>query len=337
MSLTPHQSLSLVLLILYTPALYPTSLLLHRHGLGHVWGWLYLFIFTVLRILGATLQFASGYTHDEDSGLRVAARMLASIGVMTLLLGMLEGVELLKPSLRNNPIPPRLWTLLHLSQYAAFILSIVFTATGRQDLSYASAIIVACLFAVLVGIVVVFYFELRRAPSTSKSSSTVVEKEEEHTLTLTSKQPSSGENTRDSTTPILSKTKITLLLRILLASTPFLAIRVTYMLLATFTHESVFTGRDLDDNLDENTLSWTTAEMEAYILPNIYVMAFMQYAMEIVIFGLLVGAGFVVPPSRRRQARKEQDGDETRIEMGDTTRTVDGDNADYRSSSSLYV
>jgi hypothetical protein len=95
MPLTPHQSLSLALLILYTPALYPTSLLLHRHGLGHTWGWLYLFIFTFLRILGAALQFASGYTHDENSGLRVAARMLASIGVMTLLLGMLEGVEVL--------------------------------------------------------------------------------------------------------------------------------------------------------------------------------------------------------------------------------------------------
>jgi hypothetical protein len=95
------------------------------------------------------------------------------------------------------------------------------------------------------------------------------------------------------------------------------------MLLATFTHDSVFTDRDLD----ENTSSWTTtAEMEAYILPNVYVVAFMQYAMEIVVFGMFVGAGFVVPPSRRRQARKEQDGDETRVEtrveMGDPTRTV---------------
>ncbi|KAL3441413.1 hypothetical protein BJX65DRAFT_288608 [Aspergillus insuetus] len=323
MSLTPHQSLSLVLLILYTPALYPTSLLLHRHGLGHTWGWLYLFIFTVLRILGAALQFASGYTHDEDSGLRVAARMLASIGVMTLLLGMLEGVEILKPSLHNDPIPPRLWTLLHLSQYAAFILSILFTTTGWEGLSYASAIIVACLFVVLVGIVVVFYFGLRRAPSALiESSLTDAKEEEEHTLTLTSKQPSSDENTRDSKTPILSKTKTTLLLRILLASTPFLTVRVTYMLLATLTHDNVFAGHDLHDNLDENTPSWTTAEVEGYILPSVYVITFMQYAMELVVFGLFVGAGFVVPPSRRRQARKEHDRDEERVEMGDTTRSV---------------
>ncbi|KAL2786450.1 hypothetical protein BJX66DRAFT_30782 [Aspergillus keveii] len=321
MSLTPHQSLSLALLILYTPALYPTSLLLHRHGLGHAWGWLYLFVFTVLRILGAALQFASGYTHDEDNGLRVAARMLASIGVMTLLLGMLEGVEILKPSLRNDPIPPRLWTLLHLSQYAAFILSIIFTTTGREDLSYASAMIVACLFVVLVGIVVVFYIGLRRASSAPiESSLNDVEEGEEHTLTLASKQPSSDENTRDSTTPILPKTKTTLLLRILLASIPFLAIRVTYMLLATFTHDRAFTGRELDGS--PNTGSWTTAEMEANILPDVYVVAFMQYAMEIVVFGLFIGTGFVVPPSRRRQAIKEQGGDETRVEMGDTTRGV---------------
>ncbi|CEL03535.1 hypothetical protein ASPCAL04689 [Aspergillus calidoustus] len=298
MPLTPHQSLSLTLLILYTPALYPTLLLLHRHSLGHAWGWLYLFIFTILRILGAALQFASGYTHDEDSGLRVAARILASIGVMTLLLGMLEGVEVLKSSLPNDPIPPRLWTLLHLSQYEAFILSIIFTATGQEDLSYASAIVVACLFVVLVGIVSVFYFELRRAPAVSTQSSTSSSEPEEDDDNPTMKEPSTGEDTRKPPPPILSKRKTTTLLHILLVSIPFLAVRVIYMLLATFTHDSMFTGREPDDN--ETTESWTTAtEMETYILPNVYLVAFMQYAVEIVVFGLFVGAGFVVPASRR--------------------------------------
>jgi H+/gluconate symporter-like permease len=216
-----------------------------------------------------------------------------------------------KPSLRNDPIPPRLWTLLHLSQYAAFILSIVFTTTGREDLSYASAVIVACLFVVLVGILVVFYFGLRRAPAGSTGSSTNSSDPEEEDNTFTTKQLSSDEETRKSTLPILPNAKTKTLLNILLASTPFLAVRVTYMLLATFTHDSVFTGRELDDS--PNTGSWTTAEMEAYILPNVYVVAFMQYSMEIVVFGLFVGA---------ETARKEQDGDETQIEMGDTTRSV---------------
>ncbi|KAJ0413180.1 hypothetical protein BJY00DRAFT_297307 [Aspergillus carlsbadensis] len=337
MPLTPHQSLSLALLILYTPALYRTSLLLRRHSLGHAWGWLYLFIFTVLRIIGAALQFASGYSDDEDNGLHVAARILASIGVMTLLLGMLEVVEILKPSLPNDPIHPRLWTLMHLSQYAAFILSIISASTGREDLGYASAIIVACLFVGLIGIVAVFHFGLRRAPSALIQSNSTQpegeEEEEENTIPLTTKQPSSdNKDTRKSPPPILPKTKTSLLLRVLLTSTPFLAIRVTYMLLATFKHDSIFTGRDADDNVNEDNSPWTTAaQMESYILPNVYIVAFMQYTMEMIVFGLFVGAGFVIPASRRRRERRrgseerskeghgESDCEESQIGLGDTS------------------
>lgn len=91
MALTPHQALSIVLIIYYTPSLVPTSFLLHRHSIGRAWGWLYLFIFAVFRITGASLQFASD--SSESNGMRRAASTLASIGVMTLLLAMLEVIE----------------------------------------------------------------------------------------------------------------------------------------------------------------------------------------------------------------------------------------------------
>jgi hypothetical protein len=255
-----------------------------------------------------------------------------------------------KPSLPNDPIPPRLWTLLHLSQYAAFILSIIFTATGQEDLSYASAIVVACLFVVLVGIVSVFYFELRRAPAVSTQSSTSSSEPEEDDDNPTMKEPSTGEDTRKPPPPILSKRKTTTFLHILLVSIPFLAVRVIYILLATFTHDSMFTGREPDDN--ETTESWTTAtEMETYILPNVYLVAFMQYAVEIVVFGLFVGAGFVVPASRRgwrtgqkesKERSEEGHGDSDRdelhvVELGDTSsrRECEGNAVGaYRSSNS---
>jgi hypothetical protein len=90
MSLTPHQALSIVIIIYYVPSLVPTSLLLHRHSLGKAWGWLYLFLFAIFRVTGASLQFASGFSGSNR--LRRAASMLASIGVMTLLLAMLETI-----------------------------------------------------------------------------------------------------------------------------------------------------------------------------------------------------------------------------------------------------
>ncbi|KAL2815130.1 hypothetical protein BJX63DRAFT_170031 [Aspergillus granulosus] len=322
MPLTPHQSLALALLILYTPALIPTSLLLYRHSLGHVWGWLYLFIFTLLRIVGAALQFASGYTHGSENGLRIAAEMFASIGVMTLLLGMLEEIEIVKPSLPTNPIPPRLWTLLYLSQYAAFILSIVFTATGRDDLGYASAAIVACLFVAQVGIVISFYFSLRRTPSASEQDSSPTLDLHNTTASDSSTSNLKSGDVSSSRIPRLSKAKATTLLHIFLLSTPFLAVRVVYMLLATFTHDSSLTRRDLPNNTNDQhggTQAWTKAETERYILPNVYVVAFMQYAMEFVVFALFVAGGFVVPALRRDRLR-EGNGERSLIDSRDTNR-----------------
>lgn len=89
--LTPHQSLYIALIVFYVPSFAPTSFLLHKHSIGKAWGWLYLFVFAILRVTGAALQFAS--EASDSNGLRVAAATLASIGVMTLLLGMLEIIE----------------------------------------------------------------------------------------------------------------------------------------------------------------------------------------------------------------------------------------------------
>lgn len=100
MALTPHQALSIVLVIYYIPSLVPTSFLLHQHSVGRAWGWLYLFIFVVFRITGAGLQFASD--SSESNGLRQAASTLASIGVMTLLLAMLEVIENVYVTIANK-------------------------------------------------------------------------------------------------------------------------------------------------------------------------------------------------------------------------------------------
>lgn len=89
--LTPHQSLSIALIIFYAPSLAPTSILLHKHSIGKAWGWLYLFVFAILRVAGAALQFAS--ESSDSNGLGRAAATLASVGVMTLLLAMLEIIE----------------------------------------------------------------------------------------------------------------------------------------------------------------------------------------------------------------------------------------------------
>ncbi|BCS19462.1 uncharacterized protein APUU_12290A [Aspergillus puulaauensis] len=266
--LTPHQSLSIALIIFYTPSLAPTSFLLHKHSIGKAWGWLYLFVFAILRVAGAALQFAS--ESSDSNGLRRAAATLASIGVMTLLLAMLEIIEDVKSTFASDPIHPRVWTLLHLSQYAAFILSVIYSFTSRDDLSHAAAIIVTCLFACEVLICIVFYIRLRGdAPKHMRIADD------------------------DNCTQSPDKTT---LLRLALCSTPCLTVRVVYLLLSTFANGPEFQGRDLDGDGDADTPA------------NVYIVAFMQYMMEFIVFVLFLYAGFVIPSLRKaRRAEKERE------------------------------
>ncbi|KAL2826499.1 hypothetical protein BDW59DRAFT_161017 [Aspergillus cavernicola] len=244
MTLNPHQALSLAIIIYYTPSLIPTTLLLRRHNLGRAWGWLYLFIFADLRITGASLHFASEYDGDGGKkGLRRAAAMFASVGVMTLLLGMLEVLVSVKTTIKD-PIPPRLWTLLHISQYAAFILSVIYTITGGDRLSYAAAILVACLFIGQAVICVVFYFRLRSHPHHPHPHPQPHQDEDEDDK----HNPNHDQNP-------LTQSQNARLILLTLWSIPFLAVRVTYMLLSTFVNGgvSIFSGEDLDGDGDVDT------------------------------------------------------------------------------------
>ncbi|KAL4887274.1 hypothetical protein BJY04DRAFT_429 [Aspergillus karnatakaensis] len=280
MSLTPHQALSIVVLIYYVPSLVPTSFLLHRHSLGKSWGWLYLFIFAIFRVVGASLQIASGF--NESTGLRTAASMLASVGVMTLLLAMLELVMNVKTTLgSSDPIPPRVWLLLHLSQWTAFILSIIYITAGGQNLNRAATVIVTCFFAAQAIISLVFYLRLRSANS--------------------SVEPRKEQQAEEEKDESVQDHRITMrLLHILFVSAPFLAVRVVYMILSTFKRDSIF-PEDLNDGEGSDRSA----------LPDVYIAAFMQYLMESIVFALFICAGFIMPSLRKRkQQEKEMNSEE---------------------------
>ncbi|KAL4940020.1 hypothetical protein BDV06DRAFT_27546 [Aspergillus oleicola] len=266
MPLTPHQALSVVIIIFYFPSLIPTSFLLHRRGIGKAWGWLYLSIFSIFRVTGASLQIAA--ESSQTNGLQTAASTFASIGVMTLLLAMLEVIEDVKGTFASDPIHPRIWTLLHLAQYAAFTLSVVSSFKSHQGLGAAAAIIVACLFACQSAICVIFYLRFRSNQGSLALQLQIHTGNVDNDLTK-------GERRESDVTKKL--------LHLALASTPFLTIRVLYMLLATFVHGATFQGKDLDDDGDSDAPA------------NVFVLAFMQYTMEFGVFALFLYAGFVMP------------------------------------------
>lgn len=91
MALSPHQALSIVVIICFLPALVIAGWLCISRGIGKQWGWLYLSILALARVLGGSLQIASEST-DLD-GLSDAAKFLSTCGLMALILVMLEIIE----------------------------------------------------------------------------------------------------------------------------------------------------------------------------------------------------------------------------------------------------
>lgn len=89
--------------------------------------------------------------------------------------------------------------------------------------------------------------------------------------------------------------KTTFILLFALFSTPFLTVRVIYMLLSTFANNASFKGRDLDGDGNADTPA------------NVYVVAFMQYLMESIVFALFMYAGVVMPSLRKaKEIEKEK-------------------------------
>jgi hypothetical protein len=91
MSVTSHQALSIVIIIYFLPAFFVSVWICRCHGFGKQLGWLYMALLCLVRVVGSALQIASEINHD--SSLHTAANVIASVGIMALLLGMLEIID----------------------------------------------------------------------------------------------------------------------------------------------------------------------------------------------------------------------------------------------------
>jgi uncharacterized membrane protein SirB2 len=85
MTLSNSNDLSIVELIFYTPACLFSIFLCLRHGFGMNKGWVFLLIFSLIRIAGASVQLAT-IGSPTSIPLLTTAALLASIGLSPLLL-----------------------------------------------------------------------------------------------------------------------------------------------------------------------------------------------------------------------------------------------------------
>ncbi len=131
--LTKLNDISIAQICVYTPALLVAILLASRHGFGRNAGWLFLILFSLIRILGAALELAT-INDPTNLNLIVASSTLQNVGLSPLILVMLGLVGRVLASISNNRVPflqPRVLRLVQVLVLVGLILGIV----GGSELS----------------------------------------------------------------------------------------------------------------------------------------------------------------------------------------------------------
>ncbi|CAI7593945.1 unnamed protein product [Penicillium manginii] len=123
-SVTYADGVSILQLIAYLPSFFVSSFLVYRHGIRSSGGFIFLVIFTLVRIVGACCELAT--IHNPSTGIYIAAAICSSIGLSPLLMacsGMLS---------RANQSMAR--PILHRLTFTAFrvttIVALALTVSG---------------------------------------------------------------------------------------------------------------------------------------------------------------------------------------------------------------
>jgi hypothetical protein len=171
MTLSNLNDLSIVELIGYTPACLCSTFLCIRHGFGINKGWIFLLMFSLIRIAGASLELAT-IRSPTSIPLLTSATLLSSIGLSPLLLTILGLLHRACKSINKEHrtiIQPIHIKLLRLPIILALVLVIIgsdnsanyLTHHGTypiQHITKIGIIILIAVFAVVVLITGIFLF-----------------------------------------------------------------------------------------------------------------------------------------------------------------------------------
>ncbi|KAJ5155801.1 hypothetical protein N7492_008604 [Penicillium capsulatum] len=107
-SVTYRDGLSVIDLIAFLPSFFVSAFLVWRHGLRRSGGFIFLVIFTLLRVVGAGCALAA--INNPSTGLYTAAAVCSSIGLSPLLMGCVGMLSRANESIANTtsrPVLPR--------------------------------------------------------------------------------------------------------------------------------------------------------------------------------------------------------------------------------------
>lgn len=139
--LTELNRISIAEIIVYTPALAIAIVLANRHGFKKASGWLYLILFSLIRIIGAAMDLASTQ-HPGNNSLSSGTNALNNAGVSPLILvsvGLLTRVLVGLEKRTSTLLQPRMLRLIQLAVMVGLLLSIVGGIKFGNELSDATS------------------------------------------------------------------------------------------------------------------------------------------------------------------------------------------------------
>ncbi|KAI1110276.1 hypothetical protein F5Y14DRAFT_455206 [Nemania sp. NC0429] len=145
MGLTEHNGISIAQIVVFIPALAVSIFLCIRHGFGRNAGWLLIVIFSLARVIGASLQLAT-ISQPANVSLYFGALTLQGIGLSNLIVALLALINRAVASIekaRSAVINPRVLRVAQVVVLVALILGAVggsnsgnqFAQTGEYVIS----------------------------------------------------------------------------------------------------------------------------------------------------------------------------------------------------------
>ncbi|KEF53704.1 uncharacterized protein A1O9_10104 [Exophiala aquamarina CBS 119918] len=123
MLLSGFEILAILELIIFTPALFASIVVVYNHGHQKQLGWRFLVMICLFRIIGASTVLAS--VHHPSSGLTITYDVMNSFGLSAVIYTALGLLSRVQSGLDHHGLPAALFRLLGLPGLAGLILCII--------------------------------------------------------------------------------------------------------------------------------------------------------------------------------------------------------------------
>lgn len=123
MGLSAVEILDIIELVFFVPAIFVSIYVVHKHGLRKQFGWRFLIMICLFRLIGAITSLIS-IKHPSE-GLTITYDIMNNFGLSAVISTALALLDRVNTGMERSGVHPRVFRLLHLPSLAGLILCII--------------------------------------------------------------------------------------------------------------------------------------------------------------------------------------------------------------------